>query len=91
MMAWAPKVLDVILLGICIEAALLSWWLHRQGAQRVVPVLLGFLAAGLLLILLPRLLIEGAPVAVLAGVLGLAGIAHAFCLVKAFQLFIDRS
>lgn len=89
-MVFNTTILDFILIGLVLEAAILALWLRNREAQRLMKPLIAFLAAGFLLILLTRLALSDVPSGALALVLGLAGGAHVVCLRQAFKLFMDR-
>ena len=67
---------DIILLGMALEAFLLLWRHRRAGASEAPPMLL-HLMSGALLLLAMKLALTGAPPTVVAATLGTAGLAHA--------------
>tara|TARA_B100001057_G_scaffold316470_1_gene316614 strand:- start:823 stop:1089 length:267 start_codon:yes stop_codon:yes gene_type:complete len=71
-----PRLVDIILLGMALEAL---WLLRRHRRARVPgppPVLL-HLISGALLLLAMKLALTGAPPMMVAATLGTAGLAHA--------------
>ena len=70
-----PRLVDIILLGMALEAFWLLWR-HRAGASGAPPMLL-HLMSGALLLLATKLALTGAPSIMVAATLGTAGFAHA--------------
>ena len=71
-----PRLVDIILLGISIEAFWLLWRHRRAGASGAQPMLL-HLMSGALLLLAMKLALTGAPSIMVAATLGTAGLVHA--------------
>jgi len=71
-----PRLVDIILLGMALEAFWLLWRHQRAGASGSPPMLL-HLMSGALLLLATKLALAGAPSMMVAATLGAAGLAHA--------------
>ena len=71
-----PRLVDIILLGMALEAIWLLWRHARAGATGAPPLLL-HLMSGALLLLAMKLAVTGAPPMMVAATLGTAGLAHA--------------
>ena len=71
-----PRLVDIILLGMALEALWLLWRHRRAGASEAPPMLL-HLMSGALLLLAMKLALTGAPSMMVAATLGTAGLAHA--------------
>ena len=71
-----PRLVDIILLGMALEAFWLLWRQRRGGASGAPPMLL-HLISGALLLLAMKLALTGAPPMMVAATLGTAGLAHA--------------
>ena len=71
-----PRLVDIILLGMALEAFWLLWRHRRAGAWGAPPMLL-HLISGALLLLAMKLALTGAPYIMVAATLGTAGFAHA--------------
>ena len=71
-----PRLVDIILLGMALEAFWLLWRHRRAGAPGAPPMLL-HLMSGTLLLLALKLALTGAPSMMVAATLGTAGFAHA--------------
>ena len=71
-----PRLVDIILLGMALEAFWLLWRHRRAGAPGAPPMLL-HLMSGALLLLAMKLALTGAPSIMVAATLGTAGLAHA--------------
>ena len=71
-----PRLVDIILLGMAIEAFWLLWRHRRAGASGTSPMLLQ-LISGALLLLSMKLALTGASPMMVAATLGTAGLAHA--------------
>jgi hypothetical protein len=78
-MTLPPVLIEIILAGVVIEAAVLYLWLRRR-APALVPAVLLFLGSGALLLLAVRLAMDGESGTTVAGALLLAGILHVLCL-----------
>jgi hypothetical protein len=70
-----PLLIDLILIGMALEAGWLIWRHRRAGASGLPPFLLHVMS-GLLLLAATRLALQSTDLQVVAGVLGLAGIIH---------------
>ena len=70
------RLVDIILLGMALEAFWLLWRHRRAGASEAPPMLLHQMS-GALLILALTLALTGAPPEMVAATLGTAGLAHA--------------
>jgi len=70
------RLVDIILLGMALEAFWLLWRHRRAGASEAPPMLL-HLMSGALLLLAMKLALTGAPPTMVAATLGTAGLAHA--------------
>ena len=70
------RLVDIILLGMALEAFWLLWRHRRAGASGAPPILL-HLMSGALLLLAMKLALTGAPPMMVAATLGTAGLAHA--------------
>lgn len=77
-----PRLIDLILLGMALEALWLRYRHQQQGHRGVPPVMLHLLSGALLLIAM-RLALADAPPLLTAAVLGFAGIFHAIDIRKA--------
>ena len=66
---------NLILFGMTMEAAWLIWR-HQKAARNSVPSMLLHLMSGALLLLAMQLALAGASELVIAGTLGMAGVAH---------------
>lgn len=71
-----PRLVDIILLGMALEAFWLLWRQRRGGASGAPPMLL-HLISGALLLLAMKLALTGASPMMVAATLGTAGLAHA--------------
>ena len=71
-----PRLVELILLGMAIEAMWLSWR-HRRAGRMGVPPLLLHLISGALLLLAMKLALTGAAPLMVAATLGMAGVSHA--------------
>ncbi|MEK9625063.1 MAG: hypothetical protein VW103_10910 [Halieaceae bacterium] len=71
-----PRLVELILLGMAIEAIWLLWR-HRRAGRAGVPPLLLHLISGALLLLAMKLALTGAAPLIVAAALGMAGVAHA--------------
>lgn len=71
-----PRLIDLILLGMALEALWLRYRHRQQGHRGVPPVMLHLLSGALLLIAM-RLALADVPPLLTAAVLGFAGIFHA--------------
>ena len=71
-----PRLVDIVLLGMALEAFWLLWRQLRGGAPGAPPMLL-HLISGALLLLAMKLALTGAPPMMVAATLGAAGLAHA--------------
>ena len=71
-----PQLVELILLGMTIEAIWLLWR-HRRAGRAGVPPLLLHLISGALLLLAMKLALSGAAPLMVAATLGMAGLAHA--------------
>ena len=71
-----PRLVELILLGMAIEAIWLLWR-HRRAGRAGVPSLLLHLISGALLLLAMKLALTGATPLIVAATLGMAGVAHA--------------
>ena len=71
-----PRLVDIILLGMALEAFWLLWRHRRAGAPGSPPMLL-HLMSGALLLLAMKLALTGAPPMMVSATLGTAGLAHA--------------
>ena len=71
-----PQLVELILLGMAIEAIWLLWR-HRRAGRAGVPPLLLHLISGTLLLLAMKLALTGAAPLMVAATLGMAGVAHA--------------
>ena len=70
------RLVDIILLGMALEAFWLLWRHRRASASEAPPMLL-HLMSGALLLLAMKLALTGAPPTMVAATLGTAGLAHA--------------
>jgi uncharacterized iron-regulated membrane protein len=70
------RLVDIILLGMALEAFWLLWRQRRAGEPGAPPMLL-HLMSGALLLLAMKLALTGAPPMMVAATLGMAGLAHA--------------
>ena len=70
------RLVDIILLGMALEAFWLLRRHRRAGASGAPPILL-HLMSGALLLLAMKLALTGAPPMMVAATLGTAGLAHA--------------
>ena len=66
---------NLILFGMTMEAAWLIWG-HQKSARNRVPSMLLHLMSGALLLLAMQLALAGTSELVVAGTLGMAGVAH---------------
>lgn len=71
-----PRLVELILLGMTIEAIWLLWRQRRAGRTGAPPLLL-HLISGALLLLAMKLALTGAAPLIVAAALGMAGVAHA--------------
>ena len=71
-----PRLVELILLGMAIEAIWLLWR-HRRAGRTGAPPLLLHLISGALLLLAMKLALTGAAPLMVAATLGMAGVAHA--------------
>ena len=71
-----PRLVELILLGMAIEAIWLLWR-HRRAGHAGAPPLLLHLISGALLLMAMKLALTGAAPLMVAATLGLAGVAHA--------------
>jgi hypothetical protein len=70
-----PLLIDLILIGMALEAGWLIWRHHRAGASGLPPFLLHVMS-GLLLLAATRLALQSTDLQIVAGVMGLAGVIH---------------
>tara|TARA_B100000214_G_scaffold233500_1_gene170516 strand:+ start:80 stop:346 length:267 start_codon:yes stop_codon:yes gene_type:complete len=70
------RLVDIILLGMALEAFWLLWRHRHAGVSEAPPMLL-HLMSGALLLLAMKLALTGAPPMMVAATLGTAGLAHA--------------
>jgi len=70
-----PLLIDLILIGMALEAGWLIWRHRRAGASGLPPFLLHVLS-GLLLLVAARLALQSIDFQIVASVLGLAGVIH---------------
>lgn len=77
-----PRLIDLILLGMALEALWLRYRHRQQGHRGVPPVMLHLLSGALLLIAM-RLALADVPPLLTAAVLGFAGVFHAIDIRKA--------
>ena len=70
------RLVELILLGMAIEAIWLLWR-HRRAGRTGAPPLLLHLISGALLLLAMKLALTGAAPLLVAATLGMAGVAHA--------------
>ena len=70
-----PLLIDLILIGMAIEAGWLVWRHRRASGSRLPPFLLHVMS-GLLLLMAAKLAFQSTDIQIVAGVLGLAGIIH---------------
>ena len=71
-----PRLVELILLGMAIEAIWLLWR-HRRAGRAGVPPQLLHLISGALLLLAMKLALTGAAPLMVAATLGMAGVSHA--------------
>ena len=71
-----PRLVDIILLGMALEALWLLWR-HQRARASGPPAMLLHLMSGALLLLAMRLTLTGASPVMIAATLGSAGLAHA--------------
>ena len=71
-----PRLVELILLGMAIEAIWLLWR-HRRAGRTGAPPLLLHLISGALLLLAMKLALTGTAPLMVAATLGMAGVAHA--------------
>ena len=71
-----PRLVDIILLGMALEAFWLLWR-HRRAGASGSPAMLLHLISGALLLLAMKLALTGASPMMVAATLGTAGLAHA--------------
>ena len=71
-----PRLVELILLGMAIEAIWLLWR-HRRAGRTGAPPLLLHLISGALLLLAMKLALTGVAPLIVAATLGMAGVAHA--------------
>ena len=71
-----PRLVELILLGMAIEAIWLLWR-HRRAGRTGAPPLLLHLISGALLLLAMKLALTGTVPLMVAATLGMAGVAHA--------------
>ena len=76
-----PRLVDVILLGMAVEAGWL-FWRHRRLGLPGIPSLLLHLLSGASLLVAMRLALRSADPALIAAALGVAGITHAIDVVR---------
>ncbi|RZO79440.1 MAG: hypothetical protein EVA63_08725 [Halieaceae bacterium] len=79
-----PRLVDLILLGMALEAL----WLmrrHRSTGQAGAPPMILHLISGALLLLAMKLALTAAPPMMVAATLGTAGLAHACDLYRMTQ------
>lgn len=81
---WAsiPGLINLVLFGMAIEAAWL-FWRHKQLGKNGAPTMLLHLMSGALLLLAMKLALAGASLMVVAGTLGISGVAHGADLYRA--------
>jgi len=72
-----PLLIDLILMGMALEAGWLIWRHRRAGMYGLPPFLL-HVVSGLLLLLAMKLVLQSTHFSFIAAVLGLAGISHFF-------------
>ena len=71
-----PRLVDIILLGMALEAFWLLWR-HQRARALGPPAMLLHLMSGALLLLAMKLALTGASPMMIAATLGTAGLAHA--------------
>ena len=71
-----PRLVDIILLGMALEAFWLLWR-HQRARASGSPAMLLHLMSGALLLLAMKLALTGASPMMIAATLGTAGLAHA--------------
>ena len=71
-----PRLVDVILLGMAVEAAWLFWH-HRRAGRSGTPLMLLHLISGSLLLLAMKLALTDVAPLMVAATMGIAGLAHA--------------
>lgn len=71
-----PRLVDLILLGMALEALWLFWRQRKDNPPGAPPMLL-HLVSGALLLLAMKLALTGASAIMVAATLGMAGLAHA--------------
>ena len=71
-----PRLVDIILLGMALEAFWLLWR-HQRARASGSPAMLLHLMSGALLLLAMRMALTGASPMMIAATLGTAGLAHA--------------
>ena len=76
-----PLLVDVILLGMAIEACWLFWRYRKQGGAGMPPFTLHLLSGALLLVGM-KLALAASPPPLIVAALGLAGLSHAWDLYK---------
>ena len=79
-----PRLVDLILLGMALEA----FWLfrrHQRAGHAGAPPMLLHLISGALLLLAMKMALTGAPPMMVAAILGTAGLAHACDLYRMTQ------
>ena len=76
-----PRLVDVILLGMAVEAGWLFWRHRKQGGAGMPPFLLHLLSGALLLVGM-KLSLAASPQPLIIAVFGLAGLSHAWDLRK---------
>ena len=70
-----PLLIDLILIGMALEAGWLIWRHRRAGASGLPPFLLHIMS-GLLLLVAAKLALRSIDFQIVASVLGLAGVIH---------------
>ena len=71
-----PRLVDVILLGMAVEAGWLFWH-HRRAGRSGTPLMLLHLISGALLLLAMKLALTDVAPIIVAATLGMAGLTHA--------------
>jgi hypothetical protein len=72
-----PLLIDLILIGMALEAGWLIWRHRRAGMPGLPPFLL-HVVSGLLLLLAMKLALQSAHFSVISAILGTAGVIHFF-------------
>jgi hypothetical protein len=72
-----PLLINLILIGMALEAGWLIWR-HRGAGMSGLPPFLLHVVSGLLLLLAMKLALQSAHFSVISAILGMAGIVHFF-------------